>query len=302
MTSIATNVPHPDADAAAPRRPGLLLPTLSLWKREMVRFVRQKNRVVSALVTPILFWLLLGFGLSGNFKAQVAGTAAAPDATGPPITYLEYFFPGTIVFILLSTAIFSTISVIEDRREGFLQAVLVSPAPRLAIVLGKVLGGATLATIQGVLFLAFWPLVGHWPPEGAQALGWVGGLLELAQAIGVMFILATGLTALGLCIAWPMDSTAGFHAVMMIFLMPMWFLSGAIFPVAGAPIWLKTLMLINPLTYGQTAFAWALTHGRLAIGAPLPGLAALGITVAFTVAMVLLAAKLVGTPRKDGLA
>src|ERR1022692_2130579 len=128
-----------------------VLPAYTLWWREMVRFFRQRDRVVSALGTPLVFWLLLGSGLGKSFSAP-----AAPAGHG----YLEYFFGGTIVLVLLFTAIFSTISIIEDRREGFLQAVLVAPVGRLAIVLGKILGGATLAFVQGLVFLALAPLLG----------------------------------------------------------------------------------------------------------------------------------------------
>src|SRR5215211_7328963 len=134
-----------------PPSPGLLLPSLSLAKRELVRFLRQRHRVVGALATPIVFWLLIGGGMGRSFRAE--GTPGGGN-------YLLYFFPGTVLMILLFTAIFSTISIIEDRREGFLQSVLVAPVPRLAIVLGKVLGGAALAFAQALLFLLFAPLVG----------------------------------------------------------------------------------------------------------------------------------------------
>src|SRR5688500_1308764 len=128
-----------------------LLPAFSLARRELVRFVRQPNRVIGALATPIVFWLLIGAGMGHSF-------------TGGGVTgdrgYLEYFFPGTIVMILLFTAIFSTISIIEDRREGFLQSVLVAPVSRMSIVLGKVFGGTILAFGQGLIFLALAPLAG----------------------------------------------------------------------------------------------------------------------------------------------
>src|SRR5688500_1029719 len=138
-------------------------------------------------------------------------------------SYIRYFFPGTLVMILLFTAIFSTISIIEDRREGFLQSVLVAPVPRSGIVLGKVLGGTVLAAGQGLLFLLLAPLVGfHF------------SILSILAAVGVMLLLAFALTALGFCIAWRMNSTQGFHAIMNLFLMPMWFLSGALFPVDNA--------------------------------------------------------------------
>src|SRR5689334_1212382 len=136
---------------AGPAAPGLLLPALSLCRRELVRFLRQRNRIIGALATPIVFWLLIGAGMGRSFRA--AGT---PGDYG----YLQFFFPGTILMILLFTAIFSTISIIEDRREGFLQSVLVAPVSRMSIVLGKVLGGTVLAFGQGLIFLLLGPLIG----------------------------------------------------------------------------------------------------------------------------------------------
>jgi len=123
-----------------------ILAVFSLWRREIVRFLRQPSRVAGALATPVLFWLLLGGGMSRSFTASGAGE-------GNSMNYLEYFFPGTLAMIVLFTAVFSTISVIEDRREGFLQGVLVAPVRRWTIVWGKVLGSATLACAQGLVFL-----------------------------------------------------------------------------------------------------------------------------------------------------
>src|SRR5436305_2477113 len=126
----------------------LLLPALSLWQREIVRFYRMKSRVIGVIASPVLFWMVIGSGFGNSVKA-----GRAPG-------YLAYFFPGAVVMIVLFTAIFTMMSVIEDRREGFLLSVLVSPASRSAIVLGKVLGGATLATAQGLVLLIFAPLIG----------------------------------------------------------------------------------------------------------------------------------------------
>ena len=175
-------------------------------RREVVRFFRQRNRVIGAIATPIVFWLLLGFG--GNNAFRIAVSEAEQ---GQSVGYLEFFFPGAVLMMVLFTAIFSTITVIEDRKEGFLQSVLASPASRTAIVLGKVLGGAAIATAQGLVMLVIGVVMFQQP-----------GLLGFLPAVGVMFLVAIGLTALGLCIAWPMSSTAGFHAVMNILLMPMW--------------------------------------------------------------------------------
>ena len=163
--------------------------------------------------------------------------------------------------------------MIEDRKEGFLQGVLASPAARWAIVLGKVLGGASIATVQGLVLLLIWCVFFAWPGVG-----------HLVAATVVMFILAMGLTGLGLMIAWPMDSTAGFHAVMNLLLMPMWFLSGAVFPLATAGV-MKWLMYANPLTYGNAAFARALM-GERAVGIGLPWGVTLVIAVSATAAAV----------------
>ena len=133
----------------------LLLPAASLWRREVVRFVRQRSRVIGALGTPVVFWLLIGSGLRDSFRLTAAG-----DAKPPEMDYLEYFFPGTLVLIVLFTAIFSTISMIEDRQEGFLQAVIAAPVRRSAIVLGKVMGSTTLAVVQALIFLMLAPLSG----------------------------------------------------------------------------------------------------------------------------------------------
>ena len=219
----------------------------TLVSRELTRFFRQKNRVIGAFATPLLFWFFLGMGLGRNFHAPV-GTA------GEGLNYLQYFLPGTMALVCLFTAIFSTISVIEDRQAGFLQAVLVSPAPRGAIVMGKMVGGTLLAIIQAVVFIALMPVVGV--PLTLAGVFW---------AMVLLVLLSFGLTGLGLVIAWTTDSIQGFHAIMNLLLMPIWFLSGAVFPVAGAPGWLKILMLANPVTYGvaglQIAFFGAHSGG-----------------------------------------
>jgi ABC-2 type transport system permease protein len=247
----------------------------------MVRFFRQRNRVIGAFGTPVVFWLALGSGLGRSF--------ALPGEATPEMNYLEYFFPGVVVMILLFTAIFSTYTVIEDRREGFLQGVLVAPIARWSIVLGKVLGGATIATLQGTLFLAAWPFVGTFP-----------GVAAMAGVILIMAVVATGLTALGLCIAWAMDSTAGYHAIMNLFLMPMWLLSGSAFPVEGAAGWMQWVMKLNPLTYAHAAIS-ALLHGRaVGVGAPAPLWLAVCICAAFTVMLLAMATGIVSQRRRDG--
>ncbi|HUJ10412.1 MAG TPA: ABC transporter permease [Verrucomicrobiae bacterium] len=246
-----------------------LLPSLTLFWREMVRFFRQRDRVVGALATPIVFWLLLGFGLGKSFK-----TPGAPEGHG----YLEYFYAGTLVMILLFTAIFSTISVIEDRREGFLQAVLVAPVGRFAIVLGKILGGTALAFVQGLIFLALTPFVGL--SLNAESILWI---------IGVMFLLSFALTGLGFLIAWRMESTQGFHAIMNLFLIPLWLLSGAVFPATGAPAILRWVMNCNPVTYGVSAIRQGLYWNLTLPAAGMPSRTVnLFVTILFAIAMFVL--------------
>jgi ABC-2 type transport system permease protein len=206
----------------------------------LVRFLRQRHRIVGALATPIVFWLLIGAGMGRSFNGSSPGGASGGG--GGAENYLRYFYPGTVLMILLFTAIFSTISIIEDRREGFLQSVLVAPISPMVIVLGKVLGGTALAFGQGLIFLLLAPLV-----------GFSFTLLSFVLALAVMFIVSFALTALGFCIAWRMSSTQGFHAIMNLFLMPMWFLSGALFPASGAMAGLRWVIGANPLSYGLSA-------------------------------------------------
>jgi ABC-2 type transport system permease protein len=228
----------------------MMLAAGSLCRRELVRFFRQPSRILGALGTPAVFWVLVGSGFN----------------------YLGFLFPGTLVQILLFASIFSTISIIQDRQEGFLQGVLVAPVPRMAIVLGKVLGGTAIALLQGGVFLALAPVVGLAP----SARAYLG-------AIGIMALVSFGLTALGVFFAWRFDSVQGFHSVMNLLLIPMWLLSGAVFPPDKAAGWMRTVMWANPLTYGVSAIRRALTGE----GPPL-GLA-LGVTGAFSLAMFLLA-------------
>ena len=228
----------------------MLLQLWTLWTREVVRFYRQPSRIVGALGSPLLFWLLIGSGLGRSFRVN------EPLAGG----YLEYFYPGTLALIVLFTAIFSTISVIEDRQEGFLQGVLVAPVPRTTIVLAKILGSTALALMQAVVFLCIAPLT----------YGFLG-IATFAALVGILAMLAFGLSGLGFLLAWRLDSTQGFHAIMNLFLVPMWMLSGALFPASGATSWIRGLMWVNPLTYGvsalrQTIYGHGIPHE--------PGLAA----------------------------
>src|SRR5271163_1063262 len=232
MSTQTANFPA-TATTTAPASAGVLLPAFTLWWREIVRFYRQKARVVGVILSPLLFWIVLGSGFGTSFRS---GQAAGQQ------NYLDYFYPGTLVMIVLFTAIFTMMSVIEDRNEGFLLSVMVAPVPRAAIVLGKVLGGTTLAAAQGLVFLVFAPLVGVHMTLASF------GLIAIT-----VFLISFALTALGFAIAWPLDSTQAFHAIINLFLIPLWLLSGALFPLSGASLWMRGLMYANPLTYGVEA-------------------------------------------------
>src|SRR5437879_13468261 len=155
----------------------MTLPAFTLWWRELVRFHRQRSRVIGVIASPLVFWVVLGSGFGTSFRS---GSAAEQQH------YLDYFYPGTLIMIVLFTSISTMMSVIEDRKEGFLLSVLVAPVPRSAIVLGKVLGGTTLSAIQGLIFLIFAPFAGvHLAP------------VQVLLVAGVVFLFSFALADLG---------------------------------------------------------------------------------------------------------
>ncbi|HZT33833.1 MAG TPA: ABC transporter permease [Bryobacteraceae bacterium] len=248
--AAAETRPREEAAGAIGRINAFWLPAATLWQRELVRFWRQKSRVLGVVASPLVFWLLIGYG-SGN---------------------LAQFFPGALVLTVLFSAIFSTISIIEDRREGFLLSMLVSPASRTSLVLGKILGAATLAWLQGLIFLAFAPL--------ARIPLTLESVLALA---GVVFLVSFTLTGLGFVIAWKMNSSQGFHAIMNLLLVPMWMVSGSLFPMSTAHGWVRALMWVNPLTYSIAAMNHLMGLERLTGG---PGLwPSLAVTIGFGLAL-----------------
>ena len=233
MASTVASTPMRIEHARQPQSSVLWSAAYTLWVRELVRFYRQKSRVVGVIASPLLFWIVIGSGFGRSFN---------PNAGASSEGYLHYFFPGALVMIVLFTSIFSMMSLIQDRNEGFLLSVLPAPVNRAAIVLGKVLGGTTLAAIQGLLFLVFCPFIGvHLTAAG------------LGVAVLSTVLTAFALTSLGFAIAWKMDSPQAFHAIINLFLLPLWLLSGALFPVSSASGWLRAIMLVNPLTYGMDA-------------------------------------------------
>jgi ABC-2 type transport system permease protein len=202
--------------------------TKIVWKREMIRFFSDKLRIVTALLQPLLFLFVLGTGFS----------TLARGGLGADISFRTFMFPGALAIAVLFTAMFSAGSIVWDREFGFLREMLVAPVSRWSLVLGKCLGGASVATFQGVLILAMAGLAGvPYSPTLFLIL------------IGELALLAFALTCFGTMMAARMTSMQGFMAIMQMFTLPLFFLSGALFPLAGLPAWLAAITHVNPLTY-----------------------------------------------------
>ena len=243
----------------------------TLWRREMVRFIRQRSRVIGAFGTPLVFWLIAGAGLGNSLRLPGAES----------MSYFEFSFPGAIASILMFTSIFSTISTIDDRKEGFMQGVLVAPCSRTAVALGKILGGVSLGVVQAAIFLIFAPFAGI----PLHFLGIVAGLL-------VMVLIGLCTTSLGMLIAWRLESTQGFHAIMNLVLMPMLLLSGAFFPPGGSQKWMQFVIACNPMTYQVSLLRRALAIGTGSVSVNGPGwLISLALSLLFAVIMFYLVAR-----------
>lgn len=202
-----------------------------IWYRDLLRFVRERSRILSAMAMPVLFLIIFGAGLK-----NVMGSLA------PGVDFVEFMYPGIIAMSVLMTSFMSGMSVVWDREFGFLKEVLIAPLSRSGVALGKVLGGATIAMIQGTLLLVLAPIVGmHLTPT------------LVLKLIPLMLLLAVTVSALGILIASRMHSIQSFQMVMQMLIMPMIFLSGVFFPVNNAPVWLEVLVKLNPVTYGVDA-------------------------------------------------
>jgi ABC-2 type transport system permease protein len=207
-----------------------------LWLRQMKRYFRSHSRIVGSLGQPLLFLVALGFGLGPVFQQAGEGN------------YLEFLVPGIVAMAILFLAVFSGIEIIWDRQFGFLKETLVAPVSRIDIMLGRTLGGATVAVLQGLLILAI-----------AIPLGFTVGASGLPEAFLFMGLIAITFTALGTAIASMMDDFHGFQLVMNFLVMPLFFLSGALFPLRGLPQPLDLLTRLNPLSYGVDGLRGALT-------------------------------------------
>ncbi len=202
-----------------------------MWLREVKRFVRSKSRIVGALGQPILFLIALGYGLGPVFAKAGQGD------------YLEFIAPGIIGMSIIFTAIFNGMQVIWDRQFGFLKETMVAPVSRLSIMFGRTLGGATVAATQGILVLGIAILAGFHP------LSWI----NIVPALFVMLLTALLFSALGIMVASQLKDMQGFQLIMNFLVMPLFFLSGALFPLQNAPSALLLIARFDPLSYGVDA-------------------------------------------------
>jgi ABC-2 type transport system permease protein len=243
----------------------------TMWLREMIRFSRSKSRIVGALATPLFFLVILGAGFSSSFQIKGGGSFDK-----------GFLAPGLIGMSVLFASLMGGVSIIWDREFGFLKEILIAPVSRFFVSLGKAMGGVTTAMIQGILIMI---------------IAWIIGvrydsILGVIMAIVVMFILGIGFIGLGISIASKIESHEGFQMVMSFLTMPLVLLSGAFFPIADLPGWLKTLVYLNPLTYGVEALRWCLLGNST-----IPISISIIVLVLFSIAMTALGGKLFGKMR-----
>ncbi len=229
-----------------------------MWLRELKRYFRSKSRIVGSLGQPLLFLLALGYGLGSVFQKAGQGN------------YINFLAPGIIGMTIIFTSIFSGIQIIWDRQFGFLKETMVAPVSRFNIMIGRTLGGATIATFQGIIvfLLALIP--------GFRPYNWV----LVLPAILVMLLVGLLFTALGTAIASQLEDMQGFQLIMNFLVMPLFFLSGALFPLSGLPKVLGVITNIDPLSYGIDAFRILFVNlGHFSLGLDIAVLA--GVTLLF---------------------
>jgi len=218
----------------------------TIWYRDILRFWRDKMRMVSSIVFPLLFLFVFGSGLSTRM-----------GSLGPGIDFTQFMFPGIIGMTVLMSSFMAGVSVVWDREFGFLKEVLVAPVSRASVAVGKTLGAATIALLQGTLILILAPAI------GIDISGWM-----ILKLIPLMFLLAASLGSLGVLLATRIKSMEAFQAVTQMLMFPMIFLSGVFFPVAGLPTWMNILVKINPATYGIDPIRQVIlgTHASSSLG------------------------------------
>lgn len=214
---------------------GTLRAIYIVWYRDLLRWWRDRARIVVSLAQPLLFLVVFGAGLGSSLGGAFSGGGAAGS-----LSYAQFVFPGVIGMAVLFAAVFGAMSIVWDREFGFLKEILVAPIDRSAVAIGKALGGATQAVVQGLILLVLAPLIGV-----------TLTIQTVLLLIPFVFILAFGLSALGVGLASRMKSIQGFQVVMNFLLMPMFFLSGSLFPLSGPPDWMAILTRLDPASYGM---------------------------------------------------
>lgn len=209
-----------------------------LWLREMKRFLRSWSRIISTIMMPLFFLIFLGFGFKGAF---IPGVGQTKD-------YIYFLVPGIIGMTLISTSMMAGISVLWDREFGFLKEILVAPVSRVSIVLGRIIGGMTTSLIQAILILLI-----------SLGMGFrIGSITNLILALFIMVLISFGFIGLGLIFASIFKDIQGFGIIVQMVIMPLFFLSGAIFPLSNLPRFLRYLSYLDPLTYGVEGLRRAL--------------------------------------------
>ncbi|MDI6812708.1 MAG: ABC transporter permease [Desulfitobacteriaceae bacterium] len=209
----------------------------AIWLRDLKAMFRERSRLYGAIMRPILWLFIMGNGL----RPAMQGVSG--------VEYTQFIFPGVVGMTLIFSSLQSATSIIWDREFGFLREVMVAPMSRGAVVVGKVLGGSTQATVQGLITMLFAPLVGVYPTP-----------VQVLRIVLLMLLISSSLTSLGILIASRMTSFEGFGAISNFVVMPMYFLSGSIYPLTNLPLWLKALTTINPLSYGVDAMRGQIIH------------------------------------------
>ena len=207
-----------------------------IWLRELKIFIRDRSRLISSIAQPLIWLLLIGTGFGATF-GKVGD-----------LQYIQFMFPGILVMTLLFSSMFSAISIIWDREFGFLKEMLVAPIRRTSIAIGKAIGGASRSTIQGIIILVFSPLIGINIT-----------IQKFFLIVPLMFFIAFTISGIGIIIAARMESFEGFNLIVNFVIMPMFLLSGAIFPISNLPQWLSMIVSINPLSYGVDIMRWVMT-------------------------------------------
>ena len=242
--------------------------TYTVWLREMTRYVRTRSRIVSSLAQPLLFLVIFGFGVGSSFQFPGLGT-----------NYVNFLAPGIVCMTVLFTSIFSGMSVVFDKEFGFLKEILVAPVSRTSIVLGKSLGGTTTGIIQGTIILGLSTLIGVKFTSGLP----IG--VSILLALVTLFLIGMGFVGLGIAIASRIESMEGFQMISNFLVLPIFFLSGAFFPVNNLPAWMTVLVRINPLAYGVDSMRYVVTGVN-----QFPIMADLGVMLGFFIVMMLIGA------------